>query len=190
MMKKSVKFTIAISAIIVIVVLIFVSMQTQEQEKIEEYKISLAAQACSLNNRTNAIIDQIEGMSSLEWYMEYTEEQGGSKEEALDTFSNACLNALSEKQGIDSIEPVEFAGKDARLVSAYEHYSNMYEAYNNFYSLIDNPYLPAKDYINEVYAKAQEITDLYYLIQDCYGTSNLEEYAIEDGLYYLYYIEK
>lgn len=188
--QKKLMIIIAIITIFVVCVILYVGIQNQEQQKLEEYKINLAAQTCSINNRKDAIIDQIEGMSSFEQYMNHIEEQGRSIEEGFDTFSRVCLKALSVKHGIDNIEPVEFTGEDTNLVDAFKYYSNMYEVYNSFYSLIDNPYLPAQDYMDEIYTKAEEISTLYILIQKCYGTSNLEEYAVKNGSYYMYYINK
>lgn len=188
--SKGLKVVMALFCVVILFVLIYFNHLNQEKEKIEEYKINLAAQTCSINNRTNAIIEQIESMSSFEWFMSYAIEQGRTQEDAFETYSGACLNALTVKCGIDNLEPIEYWGDETSLCDTYKYYCDMYDSYNDFYVLIENPYLPAEDYINEVYAKAEAISSLYMQIQDSYKTPNLEEYAIKQGQYYMYYKNK
>lgn len=185
--SKGFKFgLIVIITIFIVSVCIIKNVQKEKYEK--EYEISLAAQACSVYNYTDAVIDRIENMSSLEWYLNNTNK---SEEDALKTYGKACANVLEEDHGRWSgLEPIEYKGKNQNIEQAYSIYEEMYSEYNSFCELIKNPYMPAKDFISEVYGKANNIIDLFAEVDIKFDGNIEKDYAVEDLHYGIYYRNK
>ena len=63
---------------------------------------------------------------------------------------------------------------------AYIIYEEMYSEYNSFCELIKNPYIPAKQFTNEVYGKANNIIDLFAEVDIKFGGNIEKDYAAED----------
>lgn len=187
---NSIGFKIGVGVVIafLLIVLIVLIRNSQKQQYEKEYKINLAAQACSLYNYTDAVIDTIENMSSLEWYLQNTNK---SQEEALTTYGSVLVGVLDDDHGLWSrLEPAEYTGSDIYVKEAYDTYVKMYQEYTAFCEIIANPYVPASDFIDEVYGKANDIIDLYAEI-DANFQGNIEtDYAIEDIYYGIYYRNK
>lgn len=187
--KISTRLIVLISLIVATLILIMYGISYNNRQYEEKYKNNLAAKTCTIYNNTTAVIDLIENSSSLEWYLDFTDKP---LEEALKTYGSACHSALKENHGLsdNEIEPEEYNGKDNNIREACEKYNELYNKYNEFVELIVNPYIPPEEFLEDVYSRANYITDLYVDISTYYSGNIETDHAINNVYYGLYYRNK